>query len=113
MYTIWKRKSASLLLSVLSQENIANTLGKRLDMYIPVQRGDQRIESEWCLIIFILIPDSACLRYVSIMWDAIGIVDADDDIQQPSQNRTDLVGPDSLGIVAIAKCERVGCENSY
>lgn len=58
----------------------------------------------------ILTPDSSCLCMVSIMWNAICIVDADDDIQQPSNNRTDLVGPDSLGVVTFAICEWVGCE---
>jgi hypothetical protein len=76
--------------------------------YIPVQRGNQRIEREWSWVASILAPDGACVRMITIMWDAICIVDADDDIQQPGHNRTDLVGPNSLGIMTVAEGEWVG-----
>jgi len=79
----------------------------------PIQRGNQGIEREWSLVVLVLSPNGVVVCMVSIMRLAICIVNADNDIQQPSQNRKDLVGPDSLSIVALALREGVGIRESH
>lgn len=56
---------------------------------------------------------TAEVMVLAILWYTKGIVDAGNNNQKPTNDRQDLVGPESLGVVRLSTRERVSCEASH
>lgn len=81
-----EERKPTIVSLVISKDSITAIVRQEVGVYIPVQRGDHGVEREWGSIMVILAPDFASV--VSLVWFfAIGVVDGDDDIQNPGQNR--------------------------
>jgi len=96
-------------------EDEENKPGKKLGKFstfygfcIPVEGGDQSIESERAPIMqTVVAPDGVVLVMLAIIGDAIGVVKADDDCKKPCEDGQDFVGPNGLDGVRLASGEGV------
>ena len=67
---------------------------------LPVDWSDNGVQGEGSWVSPVLADDGTAEGVVlAILWYTKGIVDADDHNQKPTDDRQDLVGPESLGVV--------------
>jgi hypothetical protein len=75
---------------------------------VPEDGGDDRVEAESGRVSVVLAPDVSA-RVNAIVRSVEGVVEGDDDRQQPGQDGEDLVDSDGASAVAFPLAEGVVC----
>ena len=77
---------------------------------LPVDWRDDSIQGEGSWVSLVLANDGVSQTMLAILWCSNSIQDADNDDQKPTDDSQDLVGPESLCVVAFSAREGVCCK---